>query len=181
MILFDFDATSFPQPGPTEHTAAGLPWNAFHLDLIGDDADADRATVTQGLGLPLPEVALWGLVALHHVRRSGRSAYELNEHGTALLFQLNANTLLVHSLRRERTVQVPYNRLLVAWEDFDRRVRVFLSETFGQLTNYSWWNESMDRWLHGTMDIAARQPPAASMRFLDWCDGCFDRIDAVEP
>jgi len=190
MILLDFDAASFPQLRSSESPADVGPWNAFRfvpvllhaggIDLIADDADADRAIVTNGLGLPLPEVALWGLVALHHVYRARRSAYELNEHATALLFQLSGNVLLVHSLRRGRTVQVPYDRLLAVWEDFDRRARAFLGQTFGQLVDYPWWNASMDRWLHGTMNIAAMEPPWASMRFLDSCDGCFDRIDAVE-
>lgn len=190
MILLDFDAASFPRSPVDERDAQGQAWDAFRfvpvllhvagIDLIADVADADTALVTDGLGLPLPEVALWGLVALHHVRRAGRSAYMLNEHGTALLFQLNDDRLLVHSLRRERTVQVDYARLLAQWEDFDRRVRQFLIGVFGTLSDYPWWNDRLEQWLRGTLDISAMSATTASMLYFDSCDNCFDHVDAVE-
>jgi hypothetical protein len=73
----------------------------LHIDLLSNNADADRASVTEGLGLPLPEIALCGLIALHHVAREGVSACELNEHGVALLFAMRRDALLVHSMHRE--------------------------------------------------------------------------------
>ena len=191
MIRLEFDANSFPRPDPTGRIPdVGRPRTPFRfvpvllqaggIDLISADADADGAKVCDGLGLPLPEVALWGLVALHHVRRAGRSVYELNEHGTALLFQLNKDLLLLHSMRRERTVQVPYQRMLMVWEEFDLRVRLFLIQTFGHLIDYPRWNLSLDQWLRGELDVSAMRPPSASLRFLDDCEQCFDKIDAVE-
>lgn len=189
MILLEFDAMSFSRLGPAAYTN-GRPWTAFcfvpvllhvaGIDLISATPDIDGATVADGLGLPLPEVALWGLVALHHAGRTGRSAYELNEHGSALLFEVSDEVLLVHSMLRERTVQVSYKRMLTVWEEFDQRVRQLLVQTFGRLVDYPWWNASMDEWLHGRLDLSAMKPPLASMRFLDGCELCFDQIDAVE-
>jgi hypothetical protein len=177
-------------PGPDGRTAAGQPWNAFHfvpvllhiagVDLLSNNADADDASVAEGLGLSLPEIALWGLIALHHVARDGVSACELNEHGVALLFAMKRGELLVHSMLRERTVQVPYARLLQTWEDFDSRVRRFLVQTFGHLADYPWWNPWLDRWLHGTLALADERATPASMLYFASCSDVFDRIDAVE-
>jgi hypothetical protein len=190
MIYLDFDATALPPRQADGLTAAGQPWNAFHfvpvllhiagIDLLSDNADADGSTVADGLGLPLPEIALWGLIALHQVAREGISACELNEHGVALLFAMKDDFLLVHSMRRERTVQVPYPRLLTAWEEFDVRVRRFLVQTFGRLTDYPWWSPSMDRWLNGTWPLAGERASPASMHYLSACKDAFIRVDAVE-
>lgn len=190
MIRLDFDAASLPPRQADGRTAAGQAWSAFHfvpvllhiagVDLLSGDAEADGASVAQGLGLSLPEIGLWGRIALYHVAREGLSACELNEHGVALLFAIRGDALLVHSMRRERTVQVPYRRLLLAWEDFDLRVRRFLVQKFGRLADYPWWNQRMDQWLHGTWPLCNESATSASMGYLSVCPDAFDRIDAIE-
>ena len=190
MIYLDFDASQFPQRAQDDRATDGGRWDAFRfvpvllriagIDLIGRSTETDGAPVSRGLGLPLPEVALWGLAALHHVARNGRSAYDLNEHGAALLFKLNGDTLLVHSQWRGKTVQVPHAALLAAWEEFDRRVRQFLIETFGNLSDYPWWNPTMDAWLHGRLAVARMDAPAAAMMNFNYNEDYFALVDAVD-
>lgn len=179
MIHLDFDALALV---PLRNAFHPLPvlLHVAGVDLLSDDADTDGAAVAQGLALPLPEIALWGMVALHQVAREGRSACELNEHGVALLFALKGDSLLVHSTRRERTVQVPYQQLFATWQDFDHRVRQFLVQTFGRLADHAWWNPRMNAWLQGSWPLAAESATAASMYYLSTAPDAFDRIDAVE-
>lgn len=182
MIRFDFDAQTLAGLASSGTALSPVPvlLSIAGVDLLSANSVADGATVAQGLAMPLPEIALWGLVALRHVARDGLSACELNEHGGALLIALRGEQLVVHSMFREKTVQVPYARLWHQWNDFNDRVRHALVQTFGPLERHGWWNPSLDTWLHGEWPPNTEAATAASMSYLSGRSDLFDRIDAID-
>jgi hypothetical protein len=154
--------------------------NVAGIDLLSRNADTDGATVSQGLGLALPLIARWGLIALRQAPRDGMSACELDQHGGALLFASRDEDLLVHSMLREKTVQVRYARMLEAWERFDARVRTALVRTFAPLDVKPWWNAEMDAWVKGRTPADIPQPTPTSLHYLSVRGDAFDRLDAVD-
>jgi hypothetical protein len=159
MILLEFDAASYPleeakDVGP-QHAFVPVLLHAGGIDLLAGDADADGAEVAMGILNPLPDVAIDGLAALYEAGRTGRSVYSPDEHGFSLLFERRGTLMWVHSERRERTVQVPYDRFLATWEDFSARARAFLTEALDPVSNYAWWapTTTTSAWLLGTLDI----------------------------
>src|SRR5690349_15060770 len=102
------------------------------VDLLQDFPPAPGEPPVAGTPLLVARFATLGLLSLRFAYSVGAATVALDEYAFELLLREGGGQVLIHpTLHRlmpewalSATVQIPYNRLLSAWEEFAERVRI---------------------------------------------------------
>jgi hypothetical protein len=171
-----FRTTGYQITGPAASLSDAFQLVPVRITIAKRDLFSSPEAEDPWLNLPVPDVARWGMACLHESQRTGRSGYELEEYGEALLFLKRGNKFLVHSTMNGLTVQCQYATLLDAWKSFASSVRSFLVQNFPVVSDHPNWRDWMAR------DLVEDVPGLASAlgRFALY-EREFGQINAVEP